>query len=304
MLTLGGEGMALADSHQLFSIKGGLPGGSKQKKEVAQEIAKMKNCDEALISVTAKPLAEYLSPIRNHQNAARKELGKHGLPWTSPWVLIANNDVDVVVPKLEALKQENWEMWRGFMDIYTQVVDRKRMEMGTFFDPGDFPDIDKLKVKWKFEILRDVVPDPEYDIRAGWSYKQITEMKEVMERQQEDNLKEATLELLRRARGPLLNVVDKCNRYEGGRAGRFSTETFIGNVRSVVDQMVSGNLTDDPDVESLRREILKEICSLTAQEIREDESLRKETGKLADSLVKKTDKIIERVSTFGAGITI
>ena len=68
--------------------------------------------------------------------------------------------------------------------------------------------------------------------------------------------------------------------------------------------MVSGNLTDDPEIEALRREILKDICALSPENIREDESLRKKTGKNAEVLVEKTGKMIERVSTLGAGLTI
>ena len=174
--------MALADSHQLFSIKAGLPGGSKQKKEAAAELARSKNCNEALVTVTTKTFAEHVAPIRNHQTKGRKELASNGLPWTSPWVLVPNNDVDVVVPKLEVFKHDNWEMWLEFMNIYEGVVEAKRSEMGDLFDPKDFPDIEKLRGKWAVEVLRDVVPDAEHDIRAGWSYKQITEMKAVMKK--------------------------------------------------------------------------------------------------------------------------
>ena len=208
--------MALADSHQLFSIKGGLPGGKKQQKEAASELARSKNCNEALVTVTTKNFSEHLSPIRNHQTAARKELASRGGPWTSPWIIVANNDVDTVVPVLETYKQDNWTMWLEFMGIYEKVVEEKRSEMGDLFNPEHFPDIEKLREKWTFEVLRDVVPDPEHDIRAGWSYKQMNDMKAAMKRQEAQNLKEAMLHLLRRVRKPLVNVAEKCELYRGG----------------------------------------------------------------------------------------
>ena len=57
-------------------------------------------------------------------------------------------------------------------------------------------------------------------------------------------------------------------------------------------------------MESLRKDILKDICSLSSEDLREDESLRKYTGKKAEVILEKTDRMIERVSTFGAGLTI
>ena len=108
-------------------------------------------------------------------------------------------------------------------------------------------------------------------------------------------MKEATVELLKRVTEPLRNIVDKMSRYEGGRSGRFSTKTFIGNVRNVVDTMITGNLRDDPEMESIRREIVMEICGLETDDLRDDPELREETK-------DKAEKILNRISAFGADL--
>ena len=66
-------------------------------------------------------------------------------------------------------------------------------------------------------MIRDTVPDPETDIRAGWSVTQMDEMKKVMEEQESANVKIATVELLERLAAPLKNVFDKMSRYDGGK---------------------------------------------------------------------------------------
>lgn len=298
--------MALADSHQLVSVSISLPGGSKQKKKERNELAASKGCDEELITVNAKVFSTYIAPIRNHQTKIRKELLKYGLGWTSPWVCVPNHRIDEVIPVLESMKIENQEMYKKFITDYPNIIEERRTRMGDMFNEADFPDVEALKSKWKVEINRDTVPDPENDIRAGWSDKDMRQMKKAMTELENRNVKAATVELLKRVRAPLSNVVDKAFRpiAKDGRSGRFATKTFIGNVRSIVDQLVDGNLKDDPEIESLRKEIIHDICGLDPADLREDNNLLKKTGRKAEALVKRTDDLINRVSTFGNGLVL
>jgi len=303
--------MALADSHQLVSVSASLPGGRKAKKKERDELAASKGCDSELITVNADIFNTYLKPIRNHQTQIRKEAAKYGLGWTSPWTCIPNYRIDEVIPVLESMKIENQEMWLEFLRKYPDIIEERRKRMGVMFNESDFPDIEVLKHKWNVEINRDTVPDPERDIRAGWSDKEMREMKKAMVELEDRNVRAATVELLKRVRAPLSNVIDKAFRPEkkdgekkDGRSGRFATKTFIGNVRTIVDGMVDGNLRDDPEIESLRKEIIHDICGLDPTDLREDKTLLKNTGKKAEALVKKTDDLINRVSTFGDGLAL
>jgi len=298
--------MALADSHQLVSVSASLPGGRKTKKSERDELAASKGCDAELITVGADIFNTYLKPIRNHQTQIRKEAAKYGLGWTSPWTCIPNYRIDEVIPALEAMKIENKEMYVEFLHKYPDIIEERRSRMGVMFDEKDFPDIEVLKNKWKVEINRDTVPDPERDIRAGWSDKEMRQMKKAMVELENRNVKAATVELLKRVRTPLSNIMDKAFRPEekDGRSGRFTTKTFIGNVRTIVEQLVDGNLRDDPEIESLRKEIIHDICGLDPADLREDRTLLKDTGRKAEALVKKTDYLINRVSTFGDGLAL
>lgn len=303
--------MALGDSNQLVSVSASLPGGRKAKKSERDELAASKGCDAELITVSADIFNTYLKPIRNHQTQIRKEVSKYGLGWTSPWTCVPNHRIDEIIPALEAMKIENQEMWREFLRKYPDIVEERRNRMGVMFNESDFPDIEVLKHKWKVEINRDTLPDPERDIRAGWSDKEMRQMKQAMVELENRNVKAATVELLKRVRTPLSNIMDKAFRPEkkdgqkkDGRSGRFTTKTFIGNVRTIVEQLVDGNLRDDPEIESLRKEIIHDICGLDPTDLREDKTLMKNTGKKAEALVKKTDDLINRVSTFGEGLAL
>lgn len=298
--------MALADSHQKIAIrKGGIPSGIAPHKAAAIEVAEAHGADPDIVRpVPLDIFAQYVKPVRAHMGRMSKENFRWGMPWDSPWAIHPNQNIDKVVPILEEMKQENHHMYEKFCDDYENVLEDRVARAGDLVTMDMFPSADELRGKWYVEIERGTLPDPSTDIRAGWSHKQMEDYKTAAKKQTERYARQAVITLLSEVKAPISNIVDKASRYEGGRSGRFSTKTFIGNVRDVVDKMIPMNLADDPEIESLRREIIDGICGLDPNDLREDKDLLKKAGEKADELVKKTDKIINRVTQNGSGLAL
>ena len=302
--------MALADSHQKIGIrKGGVPGGVHPDKALSEELSSMYNADPDLIRpVPLDIFATHVKPVRAGMGRISKENFKWGIPWDSPWAIHPNHNVDKLIPILEEMKEENRAEHEKFCDDYPNIledsINRAGSLQGSHLRVDMFPDADELRQKWYIEIERGVLPDAEGDIRAGWSHKQMEEYKAAAKKQTERYARKAVITLLNEVRAPIANIVDKAARYDGSRSGRFSTKTFIGNVHDVVDKMIPMNLADDPEIEALRKEIIDGICDLDPKDLREDKEALKEAGKRAQAIVQKTDKIINRVGQFGAGLAL
>jgi len=298
--------MSLADSHQKLAVrKGGIPSGGVPNKEAALEVAAAHGADPDMIGpVPVDIFKQYVKPVRAHMGRMSKENFRWGIPWDSPWAVHPNNNIDKVVPILEEMKEENKSMYEDFCDDYPNILEDRVARAGDLVTIDMFPSADELRGKWYIEIERGNLPDAKSDIRAGWSHKQMEDYKTAIGRQTDRYARSAVLTLLSEVRKPIRNIVDKSVRYDGGREGRFSTKTFIGNVQEVVDKMIPMNFADDPEIEALRKEIIKDICGLDPAELREDKVLLADTGKRAQNLVNKTDKIINRVATLGAGLTL
>lgn len=290
--------MALADTHQIIALRKKLPAGRVSKKDVNRDLAALQKSDPDRSNVSVDVFARYLAPCRNHQNSTANWLKKQGLAWGfRGQVLVPNNKVPDVVAYLEDQRLHNEKLFREFLEALPGHMekDKKDHQLGGLFDPNDYKTAKELDGKWEFVIMRDTVPDPTQDARAGWSLTQIEEMKKAMKEQEKANVKSATIELLARIEKPLKNVVDKMTRYEGGRDGRFNTKSFIGNIREVVETMISNNLQDDPELDSIRKAMIADICQLDTKELRDSEVLREDTKKKAQS-------ILDRVGNFGASL--
>jgi hypothetical protein len=304
-------GSGLQDMGSLVSVRaGGIAANGVTSSTLAAEVReKYDIVDPDLIPpIPVKVFTEYVRPVRAHQGRIRKENVKMGLPFGSPWVYHANQNIDKVIPLLEEMAEENLHMYEKFLGDYDTILDEALMRMaaldGVHVTRDMFGSATELREKWHVDIDRASVPDPEKDVRAGWSYRQVQEFQKRLRSQLERDTRNAIIVLLNEVRRPICNIVDKASRYDGGRAGRFSTETFIGNVHDVVEKMVPMNLADDPEIESLRRQIIKDICDLNPKDLREDKVLLKDAGKKAEAIVSKTDKIINRVGQFGAGLAL
>ena len=289
--------MALADSHQLIGIEKGLPGGRVSRKDVNAELAEQKKSDQDRSSVSVDVYAGYLRECRNHQNATANWLKKQGLPWSFGQVLVPNNKVADVVAYLDDAKLHNEMLYQSFLDNFPARMeeDKKTGRLGDLYEQDDYQSVERLRSKWKFEVMRDTVPDPEKDPRAGWANAEMESMKKAMKEQEDAHVKEATIELLKRLVAPIKNIVDKTARYDGGRDGRFNTNSFINNVRDVVETIPSLNLRDDPELDQIRRQVIAEICQLDPQDLRDDPDLRKKANESA------TD-ILDRVGNFGSSL--
>tara|TARA_R100000805_G_C3612077_1_gene112830 strand:- start:152 stop:1060 length:909 start_codon:yes stop_codon:yes gene_type:complete len=302
--------MSLRDSHQLLEIHCSLPGGSKQNQEAIGELSHTYNCDPELINVTNKLFSLELKDVRAHQAKLRKEGKKHGLPFDPPAVIIRYSVVDKVMPLLEEMKQENFYMYQQFLKIYPDIIEARRRDgtgMGRMFNESDFPSVKALEEKWAIHIDLKELPDPNSDVRVGASDAQIQRTRKSMQEQQDRFIRQAVVSMLAEIRGPLANIVEKRDVYKGGRKGRFHNATFIGNVRDVVNKIIPNNLTDDPEIEEIKRDLIREICPLEPQELRDNPAMLKNAGDNAEEIIKKTDKLISKyqnMSTFGSGIAI
>ena len=290
--------MALADTHQIVAVKTSLPSGRVTKRSENWELAENKKSDPARSNISVDIFAKRLSDWRAHNSRVRRWLDDQGLPWGFRGQrLVPNSKIDEIIRFLENARIESDRFYKDFLRALPGFIEEDKREhsgLGELFNQGDYQDVITLEDKGNFEILRDTVPDPESDPRAGWSQQQVDEMRTAMKRQEESNVKEATIDLTRRIEQPLRRIIEAMEKYKGSKSGRF-TNSLIPNVRELVDAMVGLNLKDDRELENIRKDLLTGICPLEEEDLRKDPGLRKETK-------EKAEAILNRVGNFGASL--
>lgn len=287
--------MALADTHSIYAVSAGLPPGRATLSEENEEFAKLKGVTDATLTrISVNLFSQHLKPVRSVQSEARRYLVSKGLAWGFRGQIIVDNAISPEVSAfLQDLQMKGQALWMTFLKEYPMNVKKAESELGQIFHQSLFPTVEELESKYYFDIQRSTVDDPE-DPRAGWSKKEQKQMKAVLLKQEKKNIKVATIELISRMEEPLQSLIESMGTYEGGPKGSKSN-ALINNVRELVAIMPGMNLTDDPELDSIREGLIKTVCQFDSKELKEDQNSRQDMlDAAADSL--------EKIGTFGKKI--
>ena len=284
----------LADSNMLVRLTLGGPSGIKAKKRESQDLADSKNADQRLTKVVIHTFKKQIEPVKAHQQFVRQYFNNNTLPWGDGGQRLVNNAHWEKLRKfLEEAKMKNQSLYAEFLDNMPRHIESASRpgELGDLFDRDDFKTREELLGKWKFQWDEDTVPDAEHDVRAGWSPQQIERMKTVWKEQEDRKTKEAMSDVTERVQAHLSRISDRLGAYNGGRTGSFK-DTMIGNMRDLANLLPAFNLTNDPELEAIHRQIMQEICPLDPKELRKSPELRA-VGKRA------ADDLLARIGSFG-----
>ena len=93
----------------------------------------------------------------------------------------------------------------------------------------------------------------------------------------------------------LSNVVDRMDKYkveDNGKVHGVFRDSLIDNIKEIAGLMEHWNITEDPEIDAVRRKLLVEIAPVNPGTLREDPELRKKVRKSAE-------ECLSRVGQFG-----
>lgn len=68
--------------------------------------------------------------------------------------------------------------------------------------------------------------------------------------------------------------------------------SLIGNIQKLVDMLPNFNLTDDPDLELMRREVESKLCGYDYDDLQSSDDLQKEAGLAAQDILDKMSMVM------------
>ena len=288
---------SLSDNFVLSTLNQTCISGVKRSEKLEQEAYTKHNVTDAdrVRSVVDVFNTEALKAARKWQTALRN----FHIGITTPWGeargprLTPNTSVQSLRDEVDKTKIGGLADWQVFRDNLQDHIDRDRRVMGTLFDESLYPTEAELEGRFTIEISFATVPDAEHDVRSGWD-KQTRDayVNQTIQREQR-NVDKAMRTVLGRAHERLARVADRCEVYDGTKKGRF-TDDLIPHVAIVRDMVKTFNLTDDPEIRDWLADIDRKILTTTSQELRENDTKRKQVG--ADAL-----KISKRIKASNVG---
>ena len=227
---------------------------------------------------------------------------KYCIPWATgthllPAELIDDfeRDINNAIAEWNRLVEEVRVSYNASVEI---ARNPKPDGLGKLFQEQWFPHVDEVVEKYSIEIKPyRMLSDPRHvdDIRVNLPQAKIDRMKADIEKELVEVSKQTNIEVHKRITSALESLVDGLKRHgvkagDDGKSGAFrdGTVTKMGELADIAKKL---NVTGDAKLDAAVDAIKKDLTDLQPDELRKDESKRKDVGKAAQKIIDDLDGI-------------
>jgi hypothetical protein len=251
---------------------------SNEVKEAYQASGDVGNFNKILVSL------EPIKRIQQVVNKARTFHAEQTCVWSIDGVgLLPAANFFNYSKGIRALRGEFDPLVDVFIQMFPSLkADAKRRLPSGLYKEEDYPSTDALRRKFSFETQ--ILPVPTSgDFRVSLAAEEVAEIKAELERQLQESTQEAMKDLWQRLYNSVAHIAE---RMEGEEKKKFN-DTLITNAREIVELLPRLNITGDPALEAMRKEVKDKLCKFEPENLRNSSGLRKKAHTTATDILKK-----------------
>lgn len=282
----------------LVNLSMGAWSAKKTDSEVSREVAKRKNARSDSGTYRKQLISrEALKKITKVTTAARTSHNTLTLPWDDNGSRIITTETYQHYTKV--MRDYRIAMQNAvneFLDGYDDLVKQAKEDLGDLFNEGDYPDKSTISSKFYFDVEPKPVPTGT-DFRAKVSNAEAKAIAKDIEQRTQARLDAAMKDIWQRIATVTERMAKKLEEYTP-RVGLHDSEgvfrdSLVTNIRELAELLPSLNVTGDPELKKIQKDLLDSLCAYEPKELREDAKARAKTA-------KKVKEIFSKVSAYMA----
>lgn len=262
--------------------------GRKQDKAVSDEVAGAKQAKSRAGTYQKNLFAncKELASIQGYDQMIRAWHAARTLPWSDhgPRLLPTKGYFDYM---RELAQHENIRtaLVDEFEKEYKTIIQSAQFELGALFNVDDYPDVSEIR--HRFQMHYNIYPLPEAgDFRVDIGNEGLEELRKNFEEAQERRIADAMQDVRDRVKDAVSKLSNQLRIEPDGTKGKVYESTVEACIE-LCDAMGDLNLTGDPEIEQMRRELRNTVEYCDAKDLRKDEGSRMQTKKELDHLLEK-----------------
>jgi hypothetical protein len=265
-------------------------GAKVAAKKVAREAEIKANAKSGTYTANKK-LADgvvELENIRKYQAETRAEWYKMAVRWLDNGTrgFKGTNTIEVT-QFMDQRAYEHAQLVDKFCNVYPSMVAGKQYDLGADYNQREYPPVDVIRRKFKFNFDYFTIPNTENDIRHVEGIP--PEKVESMIAAAEDRLQKRVQGALSSAASQLFKCVQAMQSklsVKIGEEGHIFRDSLVENLVEIVAVMPNLNITNDPALNSLIGEA-KKLTVYSPEILRDDAIQREVVAKQAGALAAK-----------------
>ncbi len=262
--------------------------GRKQDKAVSDEVAGAKHAKSRAGTYQKNLFAncKELASIQGYDQMIRQWHSSRTLPWSDrgPRLLPTKGYFDYM-RELAQHESIRAALVDEFEKEYKTIIQSAQFELGALFNVDDYPDVSEIR--HRFQMHYNIFPLPESgDFRVDIGNEGLEELRKNFEEAQEKRIADAMQDVRDRVKDVVSKLSNQLRVESDGTKGRVH-ESTIEACLELCDAMGDLNLTNDPEIEQMRRELRNTVEYVDVKDVRKDEGSRMQTKRELDHLLSK-----------------
>lgn len=262
---------------------------NKKDKAVSDEVAQNHNSDSDMGDYKKALVArEGLKAVQRAANDARIFHYENTLPWDDNGArILPSANFFTYRQGMDKLRREFEDAVSDVVNNYSSMVDDARIRLNGLFCASDYPDIYTLESKYYFTL--DISPIPvSSDFRLTLTDGETDRIKSEIENRLQSATAAANRDAWQRLFDTVQRFTDTLPAFDptqtGAARGTFR-DSLVTNAADLCELLTRLNITDDPELERMRKEVEAKLTSYSAAALREDSRIRKTVTSDAESIL-------------------
>lgn len=215
----------------------------------------------------------------------------------SGWRLCPNSQLDELQKAIDVAKQDFFKEVDDFCKRYPSLVDDAKNSLGDAYNFADYPNVDVIKDKFKFDFEISLIPSYSNDIRLNVSADLRKRIEQDAEKRLSKNVKAIFQTTVDALVEQVQHISDKLKTYDPNtKGGGFFKDSSFDKLRKAVEVIPNVNkdvLGNDPDIADAHSNLVSVLSTINSVDsLRDDTDIGDTKRKqVADDLQKAIDPL-------------
>lgn len=280
--------ISIASSAMLIELSVKAWPAVKTDRKVSEEVDAAKNTQTRAGSYQKNLMAgtKLLHDINKFAARIRSWNSFMTLPWNDNGMrLLPSSKFFDYTAAMAQHRAEYEEMVDEFIRQYDDMIAAAALNLGDMFDRSEYPPVEEVKRRFQFNFTISPLP-VSGDFRVDIGNKANEDLQRQFEERFTERVADAMRENWQRLYECLKHISDRLEVSASGDRKVFR-DTIISNAQELCDLLKHMNITNDPTLESARRELEDAVGGLNAEDMRQDELMRDDVKKRVDTILSK-----------------
>lgn len=282
--------MTLSNRAMLVSLSQRIWSAAKADRSIAERIEDDANAERRSMRVV-KQLApsHYLLPIKRIAELGDAQHARLTLPGiVKGQQLLATRTFDEYAIIQSQLKEAFWAEVDRFIDIYPKIIEMAPDRLGSAYNAEDYPSPKNIRSYFDYQVRFSPVPEADNWFLNDVDNDALAELRNEVENQKNEMFRCAAKELMDRTKEVLEKLAKQATEFDKDKnSGGMLRAVTIDAVKDMAHLVNSMNITGDPTLEAIGREMVDNFANLDDKELRHSEEARNRVADITQRILQK-----------------